>query len=485
MKKGFLILITSSILLIALIILIIHFKFLSFSPNLVFSIVSLSITFGGVVIGIRDIWQNHKKELEQNVFVEEVKKRVISTYSALIPEIYKIKKAKIKSAQAEDQLVKELLSTAVRDGKTNYINSLVLIYFCRKYESRQDPDLIDLNLIKGYSNILKIGTGGDDLETVYNLYTSIFVSETFPNMHEFLKTFVNRYLTEQGFSFITEELHQSKNFVSTLRKVIKEGRLNAYGVKQESIAQIENELRANTSLRRIFLVVGQHINPKTSIRNYLESLPKLGGVQKFGKIPYSTHLVKIPDSVSSNDLLDEIKKHYENDAETILWVIPIDTTNVGEFVFPADRSFRNDNIKRSYEIFTDFMNVTDFPDSTVVWSIIKKSKVTISQLLTVIPFNIFCPGISPSESDFIITNYDAIKSKLDVNSLTDFQKETPETIAKTLLEIGMPQYFEDETDSLGLNVPLKNEEVYKRYMELAKDIVANSREYAKAVEGYE
>lgn len=485
MKRSLWILVSSSSLLIVIIVLMIFLRLVPFSLKFVVSEVSVLITFAGIVIGVKELLQKYKKDHEIDAYVEEVKKRVISTYFTIIPDISKIKKTKIIIAQVEDQIVKDLLSLVVRDRKTNYINSLILIYFCKKYEDKHDPDLTDLTFIKGYSNLLKIGEGGDDLKIVCNLYTMIFTKESFSDLREFQKTFINRYLTEQGFYFITETLNQSKNFVSTLRKIIKEGKLNAYGVKQESIAQIENELRTTTSLRRIFLVIGQHIAKKTSIREFLESLPKLGGILRLGKIPFSTHLVKISDTGRSSDLLVEVKKHYKNDEETMLWIIPIDTTNIEEFVFPADRSFRNEHIRESYEIFNNFMKVTDITDSNVVWSLIKRSKVTISQLLTVIPFNIFCPGITQSESDFIITNYDIIKAKLDVNSLSDFGKEKPDTIAKTLLEIGVPQYIKDETDSLGINFPIKKEEVYQRYVKLSEDIVDNSRDYAKAVEGLE
>lgn len=485
MKKSFWTLVISLTILIAIITLIIHFKPLQLSLNSVVFAVTLGAPLAGIFFGVNEIWKGYKRESGRNAFVEEVKKRVISTFLTFRPEISRIKKVKIKYAQEEDQIVKEFLSLVFREQKTNYINSLILIYFCKKYENSNDPDLSDLNQIKGYSNILKIGKGGDDLKMFHSLYKSVFTSENSKDLDEFQRTFVNRFLTEQAFSYITEELNQSKNFVSTLRKIIKEGKLSAYGVKQESIAQIENELRANTSLHHIFLVVGQHIAKETSIRKFLETLPKLGGVQWLKKIPYSTHLVKISDSVSSNDLLTEIKKHYENDDETIIWIIPIDTTSIEEFVFPADRSFRNNYIKRSYEIFNDFINVTDISDSSIVWSIIKRSKVTIRQLLTVIPFNIFCPGITPSESDFIISNYEAIKTKLDVNSLTDFGRESPEEIARTLVDIGVPRYGKDETDSLGLSLPVKEREVYQRYLVLAQDIVTNSVAYAKAVEGYE
>ena len=427
MRKSFAIVALIGVVLIGVILYFGHDYIISLSGQQLLTLLSLL----GVVSGISgisgfnlvDVSKSYRANKENRTIFKEIKSRVIRYFSPTFNEVANIEKLKVDINQNEDKIVRDLLSQVLREVKGNYINSLILAYYCKKSDDNPNPDPDDFEQLKRYSESLGIGSQSNGSRTFLEIFSKVYPNYSFNNILDFEKFFIKQYWREGAFRYFEDRLDQKQNLISTLRKIINEGKMSTWGIKESTVSQIETELRMKTDFNNSYLIVGQNL--RGSIDEYFKTVERARGVISISGMKYKIYIAKSPNPHNQSKFLDEIRKKYNVDGDSFMWIIPIDLLKSQVLSFPEDRNFSKPTIKRSYQLFEDFRDTIGVSDGSVIWSVISKSKVTVSQLLSVIPFNIFCPNIKESESNFIISCYEEIKKTLDVTSLTDFKNESP------------------------------------------------------------
>lgn len=451
----------------------------------IFSIIVLYSGFFGFTV--KGVWDRYKLREEGRNLANRVKKRLVAFLSSAISSLDKVDISKVTHVQAEDKIVRELLIQATNHkGSTDFINTLILCYFCKKYDSKSDADKEDKDEIRKYAELLKIERGSDNTELLFEYYMKVYPKKEFSNISDFEKTFLESYLMERHFKIFYEEFTKKSTIVTTLKKLIKEGEFSSWNITEKTMLQIEGELKMKTKYSKSFLVLGQKI--PDSIKEYLVNLPGLTGWRpsfrntKFidGGL-FSGYIVKPETFLDIEEFTDELKSKYGGNEESVLWVAPINFLEGTEYTFPADRHFSNTNLSTAYEQINWIKGYGDKEDS-VVWSVIEKAKVTYKELLTVMPFNIFCSDITHSETDFLTKHYKEVKTSLSVDYVTDFKNIRPQLLAETLFKIGAPEYNVSERKSLGFSEPVKEDELLNRFKNLSTEIVSNSHRLWEATE---
>ena len=417
---------------------------------------------------------------------------MIEYLSPIVPNLQEIRVGQIDSSLPEDQIAKSMLMQVTERREKNYINSIVLCYYCKKYDENSGPNVVDdKSQIRRYAEAIKLGKDDNNLNVFYELYAMLYPDEAGKSLSKFKKEFIDHYLMERYLDFIMEDLNQSKNLSKTLRKIIKEGELSRWGITEESVKTIETELRMKSEYGKVFLVIGQKI--PESIANYLRSLPHLGGwapyLRKSDKkspddAKYSGYVVKASKFKSASELLEEIRSKYESDIELekMIWVVPLDFLKSDEYNFPANKEFSSLFTRQAYEQMSWFRGY-GADEQDIIFGVISKSKVKIEELLTVLPFNILCPGLMPNENDFLVQNYSIVKNKMRIETLTDFLDVKPEYLTNILVNIGEPEYEDEEVKTLKFSNPPTKVEIAKRLGEIAVEIVNNALNFSNAIEG--
>lgn len=487
MRKTFSIIVLICVVLIGGIIYFEHSNILSLSGQQLFTFLSLlgllSTFFGILGFNFVGITKGYRVNKKNQTSFKEIKSRVIRYFSQTFNEVAMIEKMKVNINQNEDEILRDLLSKVLKDDKSKYINSLILAYYCKKSDENPNAAPDDFHQLKRYSESLGIGNQSIDSRNFFEIFAKVYPNYSFKDILDFENLFIKKYWREGAFRYFESRLDQKQNLISTLRRIINEGKMSTWGIKESTISQIETELRMKTDFHNSYLILGQNL--RGSIEEYFKTIERAQGVISISGMKYKIYVAISPNSHDKTKFLEEIRKKYSVNGDSFMWVIPIDILKSYGLSFPENHNFSKQTIKRSYQLFEELRDSIGISDSSVIWSVISKSKVTVSQLLSVIPFNIFCPNIKESESNFLISFYEEIKKILSITSLKDFRNESPEKLAKTILKFGKPTYNIDELLELNFSDPVKDEEVNDRFLHLSEDIVKNSKEYCNAIEGYE
>jgi hypothetical protein len=225
---------------------------------------------------------------------------------------------------------------------------------------------------------------------------------------ELLRDFSNRYLKDLTFFEIREKLYQSENLRQTLIRLIKDGEFLNWGITRKSLERLEKDLKKEISYSQTFLIIGDNLPEK--LKTYLTEQPGFTGwAPVVRNIPlqgrYSGYIVRPNERfINAKEFLKKIKKFSKKSEEMVVFIVPLDFINSESYIFPANQSFKSENIQRSFEAVEWFKSGYIVSDADL-WCAITRSTITPDELLSVIPFNIFCQGILPCEQEFFIKNY--------------------------------------------------------------------------------
>lgn len=446
------------------------------------------------------IEHSKKKKFIENTF-NEIKDYLqkffrFNLHNPLIDEDY-ISKEDIPKEDIYERFIKSNF-----EGISNIaIQSIILCFYCNKWEKLKSPEIYGEMQKYSKSIGLSFAKLTDDTKIFLNIYSAFKSNKKFNSLTgiiqdkkgdseylTILKNFAEKYVNDLSFFEIKDKLKQSENLRYTLIKIIKEGKLSNWGISNETLRKLEDDLQKRIDYSKVYLVLGNKIDG--NIKDYLKAQPGLTGWAPFTRnIPYtgkfSGYIVKPKDRYkSAKKFIEKLKTLANEKEEKIIFVIPIDFLNCESYVLPNNQSFKSTNLKECFDAISWFRTGYEFSD-TDLWNAISKSEITPDELLAVIPFNIFCEGILPCEQDFMIKNYDYIKEKCGINKLTDWMKykDNPEVIADYLLEKGHPNYNSTEIKNV-LGVKSKEEfdsGVRKRLLALCEQIVQHSEEFSKSL----
>ncbi len=408
---------------------------------------------------------------------------------------FKLNPVEIEDFEDEDEIYSQHIKANFSGVNEVEVNSILLCFFCDLWDKSNSTK--EHEKIQKYS--ATIGLSFAEINDKTNVFLKVFSAfnsdkrydslkqiyeEDIDNL-QVLKNFAERYLKELSFFEIKEILSQSENLRQTLIKLIKEGELSSWGITNETMEKLEADLRREIDYSKTFLVMGNNLSDE--LRKYLTSQPGLTGwAPSTRNIPntrkYSAYVVK-PRGVFPNakKLLHKLKSINRDAEETILFVIPLDFLNYESYTLPSNQSFSNKNLKSCYEAINWFRSGYEYSDNDI-WNVIGRSNITTHELLSLVPFNIFCEGILPCEQIFMIKNYKSIKQKCGVETLTDWKGKNPSLIVDYLLEGGTPDYNRSEKEQV---LDIKNGKIDKairsRLEGLAVQIIKNAEKLDKSL----
>jgi hypothetical protein len=302
-------------------------------------------------------------------------------------------------------------------------NILVLMVLCHEFEHAKRPDTNAT--IKVYLDSFNISFDNisPDVKLMLNVYYRLYhtekkyiVTELFEDINfdysviltEFSKRFNKDII---AFQYAVEKLKQSEELRYTLIKIIKEGKLETYGINQETLKRLEYDLRGETKYSKSFLIIGNKL--PISIESYIKMQPGFTGSTMIPRnIPwfkgshlFSTYIFRPNEQFHSSEELqkkfEELSKGFTQ--ESFILIFPIDGINAKQMTIPSNQKFLNENLKKGYEISSYLVEGAPLSKQDV-WRIIYQSEIGVSEILSFLPFNILVPGIFPSEKEFLIKN---------------------------------------------------------------------------------
>lgn len=442
-------------------------------------LIVISVVIGAIGFSFKD----YLLELKQKRKLKDKQQRILKFFNEDIGKALNLE-LNNESLTHETEDTEILLSSLENKGfDNNKKNMLILCYFCKKWDKTKAVE--DLEKIKQYSELseIKYAKVNKIVKAFLDIYKIVFNREE-KKYELLLNHFITNFYKDLQFYPLIQELNQTKNFHETLVKIIKEGKLSNYGITKETLKRLQRDLYDKSTFEKTFIVLLNKANDE--IKDYLRSLPGLSGsspsvrnIKKNAK--YSLFVVKPTKIKSAKEFLQILKNKISNGDEVIFQVIPLDFVHSQVYAYPANKSFTNKNMKECYEAIEWFKSGQMYLDSGV-WNEIAKSTISPNELLNIVPFNIFCPGILPSEQAFLIKNYDGIKSKASVNSLTDWKDKDADYIVECMLTFGVPDYNNEEMKYLKISPKELEKKSKERLLEISKQIIAGAEEFSKAID---
>jgi len=401
----------------------------------------------------------------------------------------------IKEFQDEEDIHHQFIKQNFSQIDEVSINSILLCFYCYLWGDTNSPNEYENIQKYSYSIGLSFATIDEKTKKFLKIFDAFQQNRKYVSFNEILnieidyektlKNFSQRYLKELSFFDIKEKLNQSENLRVTLITLIKEGELSNWGITQETLERLETDLKKEIDYSKTYLVIGNKLS--NEVKDFLLSQPRfnLKGLKtvntpKLGI--YSAFIVKPRGAYNnSRKLLNKLKSLNRSMEESILYVVPLDFLNYDKYTLPTNQSFSTQNLKNSFETINWFRTGYEYSD-TDIWSVIGKSNVTPQELLSIIPFNIFCKGILPCEQVFMIQNYKKVKDNCGVKTLIDWKDKDIDLVVNYLLECGMPGYNKSEKEQI---LKAKNNDIKStvklRMKKLVKQIKENSFELNKSL----
>ncbi len=447
------------------------------------ALIIVSAFLGVIGFSLKDFF----KEIKERKKIKNIQKTTVDKFNRFFSTSLKktLNKEGLDQEDTEIAILTKLIENGFTEKDSAWRNGLILCYYCRKWNETKEP--YDFDMIRQYAeNIgIKYGELNGSVKEFLDTYRILIVPAESSDYNDILRHFTTNYYKDLQFYELREELHQTKNFHDTLVTIIKEGKLSTYGISKDTLKKLEHDLRETLQHERTFLLI---IN-KTSdrLKKYLKTLPRLAGVatimRNVGKnVRVAMHVVKIPYRTSLKEFSEIIKIYTDKKDDTIIRIIPVDLLNSENITLPPDLRFTKSSMQKCYEAIEWFKSGLASEDS-LVWNEIAKSSVTPEELLSIIPFNIFCPEILPSEQAFFIKHYDYLKEKLNVNKLNEWKDKKPQLIVNYLMEKEIPEYTNAEKKQLKINGEDTKQKIEKRLLTLAQQIRTGAKEFDKSVGG--
>jgi len=440
--------------------------------------------------------EERKKERFVNNKIREIRDYLQNFFS------FTIQRPIIDEYKNDEDVYKHVIIHNFSDTDSITIYSILLCFYCYLWEKTGSPELF--SRIQKYADSIGISFAEltENVIRFLNFYSAFVVEiRVYKSLSEIinlqrteseylnlLRDFSERYLKNLAFFEIRDKLQQSENLRQTLVRLINDGELSNWGITKETLERLEKDLRKESPYSKTFLIIGNKL-PK-DLKVYLENQPGLTGwAPRMRNAPvegrFSGYIIKPKEQfIDAKDMVDKIKEFANESDEMLVFVIPLDFLNSEKYIYPANQSFKSENIRKSFEAINWFKVGYEFSDADL-WSIITRSKITSEELLSIIPFNIFCEGITQSEQEFFIRHYNVVKNRLGIKKLTDWRDVAPEIIVEHLLNLGKPDYNKYELKHIvskydnDLDLAIR-----KRLLDLANQIVVNSRELATSLRFY-
>lgn len=362
---------------------------------------------------------------------------------------------------------------------TDRRNSLILLALVNKFSESRTPEFYDL--IQTYNGLLDIPQLNKRSKQFLTALVRIIRRDNIKNVEDFFSTpyeinfnkalryYVEQFSKHSAFIYIREDLNRAEELRSTLIELYNRGKLPTLSIRKKAVRNLEKALQKRKIYTKTYVLIGNKLPSK--LKEYLSKMPLLKeGATRSRNIPskpdrlFSLYVVKSEEIDSLDDFYEKIKSFIQKDQPIILTIAPLDFTSARTYVFPEDTKFSSKELKACNEAL-NYFRTGYFHIDVDIWSIISASDMEISELLSVIPFNIFVPDIKPRERELIITHYDDIKYQFNVELLEDWKGKDKELLASFLASLSLDRY----------KIPPR------RCIEIAESVIENSKNFSNSL----
>jgi len=252
------------------------------------------------------------------------------------------------------------------------------------------------------------------------------------------------------------ERDQSEEFRRTLSILIKDGKLNIKQLEKSLQDKIKVELQDIAIKSKAFLVLSQKFQNIPEIQQALDRFPHV----KFpppkpsrlpGSIKYVSTRIIYPSSAfqdAEDFLMNEIAPLIPPDRmnDGFIAVIPIEGTELYSIPENADY-FEKSYLIDGFESIAAYKTGLSI-DMAELYMECMKTEIHVDEVLCNIPINIFVPTLSEKIKNFLISNYDNLKTKFNITRLADWADINNDDLRNYLIELdanrGKQRLYKDE-----------------------------------------
>jgi len=277
--------------------------------------------------------------------------------------------------------------------------------------------------------------------------------------------------TEQLAIVLFNDRERSAELRRTLGRLIARGKLDTETVNRETAERIKDEMEQMGDDATKYLVFSQKMHYEDAVEDAIERFPHLRIGTKYpdNGFPESAEYMRIymvypnHDYGSADRFLQEaiyptIPDDHADDG--FIAAMPLELSELS--IYP-ERDDVDDYLDGTHEALL-FLRTGANEDLAEIVSDRVVSEIGLSELLSVLPFNVIVPDIDDREKELIIDNYDEIQRHFGVSELFDWADVDPERLGAALCELDGGE----------------NEE---RWMGLAEAVVGKAEKYSTATYG--
>jgi hypothetical protein len=239
------------------------------------------------------------------------------------------------------------------------------------------------------------------------------------------------------------EKDQSEEFRRTLAILIREGKLSVKQLEKDLKDRISDELKKKAVKSKAFLVLSNIFQRIPAVENVLNRFPHVkysfpNPSRLPDNIKYVSTRIIYPSSSFQNAetfLKQEIRPLIPDDKlnDGFIAIIPIEGTEMYSIPEKSD-DISKSHLKEGFESIAAYKTGLSL-DLTELYIEAMKDEINVDEVLANIPFNIFVPGIPEKIKNFLIANYDNLKSKFNINRLSDWADINADDLQIYLVEL--------------------------------------------------
>ena len=165
---------------------------------------------------------------------------------------------------------------------------------------------------------------------------------------------------------------------------------------------------------------------------------------------YSRRLVFLPAAQrTSQDLIDKLIKPCFAEGEVIDGFVAVEKIGENQWVrFPTEiQEGWTENLKNGWKN----LNARASNSEITTLNEVNKNEIAIAEILSVLPLNVFIPDAPKNVKEFIVVNYDELKSTHNIKRLEDWASVNEDDLKNTLIELDTKQKEESGKSRIASN----------------------------------
>ncbi len=260
---------------------------------------------------------------------------------------------------------------------------------------------------------------------------------------DMFKEFSRKYSTIQIYvAQIFIDNKQAEEFRKTLSNLLSTGKLNLPLVNKKLKKKLDEILREH-QIPGGFIVIMNRYQRLDSVAKSLDKFPqiKIGKIypQNFPaetkflhmRIIYPKNQYSSPAEFMEKEILNKVPENEKSNG--FVAVLPLEITGISTYP-KSEKDIEKDIMRTAFQAINYLTTGLNKSIDEILMEY-TLSNVSMSELLSVIPFNIFVPDLKGNAKEFIIENYNDIQKKFAIKTLFDWANVNPDDLSATLVAL--------------------------------------------------